>query len=191
MSKSAFAQTVISKMKAAIGVDGGGYSSGTASSAMAAVAEGITEYLIANTKVTIAYSGMIPGSPPTPDPTVTDVFQIVGSCAPTGPSNNFDAWIKQIEVNIIAGFSLAPAGQAKVVFAQKPFSVPGITTLQSLLKSNHDVSDTDPQQKIWEIVCGGIMDWINGPAMNAVPGAATHPPAGSSGMANITKIVVT
>lgn len=190
MSKSAFAQTIISKLKAAIGTDGGSYTSGSASSAMVAVANGITEYLVANTTVTITYAGIIPGTPPTPDPTVTDSFHIVGTCAPTGPSNSFDAWIKQIEANIIAGFALAPAGMAGVVFAQKPFLSPGIATTQSLLKANHDVSDESPQQKIWEIVCGGIMDWINGIAMNTTPGAATHPPAGSAGTASITKISI-
>ncbi len=191
MSKSAFAQTIISKLKAAIGVDGGNYSTGTASSAMVAVANGITEYIIANTTVMIAYSGIIPSTPPSPDPTVTDTFQIVGSCAPTGPSNSFDTWIKQIEANIIAGFSLAPAGKAGIVFPQKPFLTPGITTTQSMLKVNHDVSDKDPQQKIWEIICEGIMNWINSLAMNTTPGAATHPPVGSSGTANITKITIT
>lgn len=191
MSKSAFAQTIISKLKGAIGTDGGSYSSGSASSAMAAVASGITEYLIANTTVTITYQGIIPGTPPTNDPVTTDSFQITGTCAPTGPSNNFDAWIKQIETNIIAGFALATLGKAGVAFPQKPFLSPGITTTQSLLKANHDVSDSNPQQKIWEIVCGGIMDWINGPAMNTTPGSATHQSAGSAGTASITKISIT
>lgn len=191
MSKSAFAQTIISKLKSAIGTDGSSFSSGTATAAMAAVANGITEYLIANTTVTITYAGIIPGTPPVNDPTVSDTFQIVGFCAPTGPSNSFDAWIKQIEANIIAGFTLAPAGKAGVVFVQKPFLSTGIATMQSMLKTNHDVSDENPQQKIWEIVCGGIMDWINSTAMNATPGAATHTPPGSAGTASITKISIT
>lgn len=190
MSKSAFAQTIISKLKAAIGVDGGSYSTSTATSAMTAVANGITEYLIANTTVTIAYAGIIPGTPPTPDPLVIDSFKITGTCAPTGPSNSFDVWIKQVEANIIAGFSLAPKGTAGVAFAQKPFLNPGIATVQSMLKANHDVSDENPQQKIWEMICGGIMDWINSSAMNPAPGAATHQPPGSSGTANITKILI-
>ena len=52
-------------------------------------------------------------------------------------------------------------------------------------------SDKDPQQKIWEIICDGIMQWINTSAMNPAPSAATHPTAGSAGMANITKITLT
>lgn len=190
MSKSAFASAIISKLSGTIGTDGSSYSSGSASSAMSAVAEAITEYLIANTQVNIAYTGIIPGTPPTPDPTVTDTFKIVGNCAPPSPSDSFDSWIKQIEANIISGFSLAPSGNAGVVFTQAPFLNTGIATTQSDLKSTHDVSDESPQQKVWEVVCGGIMDWINGAAMNPASGAATHPSAGSSGTANIVKITI-
>ncbi len=191
MSKSAFAQTIISKLKSSIGTSGKDYSAGSASAAMSAVAAGITEYLIANTTVMVAYVGIIPGTPPVPDPLVTDTFKIIGSCAPTGPSNSFDSWIRQIESNIIAGFQLAPKGNAGLVFAQMPFAIPGIVTTQANLTATHDVSDEDPQQKVWEVVCGGIMDWINSLAMNVTPGAATHPTAPSTGTATITKITIT
>ena len=191
MSKSAFAQTIISKLKSSIGTSGKDYSSGSASAAMNAVAAGITEYLIANTKVIISYAGTIPGTPPMPDPIVTDTFKIVGSCAPTGPSNSFDAWIKQIEAIIIAGFQLAPKGDAGFVFIHKPFLNTGIVTTQSNLKTTHDVSDEDPQQKVWEVVCGGIMDWINTLAINPTPSAASHPTAPSTGIGTITKITIT
>lgn len=190
MSKTAFAQAIITKLRSAIGNDGGNYTAGTASVAMSAVAAAITEYIITNTSVTISYSGIIPSTPPVTDPLVTDTFEIVGSCAPTGPSDSFDTWIKQIESNIIAGFTLAPQGKAGVVFVQRPFLSPGISTLQSMLKANHNVADENPQQKIWEIICGDIMDWINGAAMNPTPGAATHNPPGSSGIAQITKIII-
>lgn len=191
MSKSAFAQKIISKLKSAIGTDGQSFGDNTASSAMQAVADGITEYLIANTKVDIAYIGVIPGTPPVSDPTVEDTFKIVGKCAPPKASDDFSSWLTEIESNIIAGFSLASKGTAGVVFAQKPFAISGITTTQSDLKAKHSVGDESPQQKIWEIVCGGIMDWINGTAMNPKNGAASHPTATSTGTANITKITLT
>lgn len=191
MSKSAFAQAIISKLKGAIGVSGKDYSSGSAPTAMTAVAAAITEYLIAHTTVTVSYSGMVMSAYPYPDPVVSDTFKIVGNCAPTGPSNSFDSWIKQIEANIIAGFQLAPSGNAGVVFVQKPFLNPGISTTQSNLKATHDVGDTDPQQKVWEVVCGGIMDWINGSAINSISGAASRPTAPSTGIASITKITLT
>lgn len=191
MSKSAFAQAIISKLKSSIGTSGKDYSAGSASAAMSAVAAGITEYLIANTTVMVSYVGIIPGVSPTPDPLVTDSFKIMGSCAPTGPSNSFDSWIRQIETNIIAGFQLAAMGNGGLVFSQKPFLSPGIITSQANLKATHDVSDEDPQQKVWEVVCGGIMDWINGLAMNPTPGSASHPTASSTGIGTITKITIT
>jgi hypothetical protein len=191
MSKTAFAQTIISKLKAAIGTDGGSYTSGSALSAMAAVAQGITEYLIANTTVTIAYAGIVSATVPYPDPIIVDTFKIIGTCAPPSPANSFDSWIKQIETNIIIGFQLAPSGNAGVVFTQKPFLNIGIKTMQENLKSVHDVSDKDPQLKVWEVVCGGIMDWINSVALNSIAGPASRPTAPSVGTASITKITIT
>ena len=188
MSKTTFAQTIISKLKAAIGTDGSIYTSGSALSAMAAVAQGITEYLIANTTVSIAYAGMVITAYPYPDPIISDTFRIVGTCAPPSPANSFDSWIKQIETNIIAGFQLAPSGNAGVVFVQKPFLNIGIKTMQENLKSIHDVSDKDPQLKVWEVVCGGIMDWINSIALNSIAGPASRPTAPSAGTASITKM---
>lgn len=191
MSKSSFASTIIDKINAAIGREGQNYSEGSAYSAMNAVAQGITEYLIQNTTVFVQYTGIVQTLYPYPDPVVADTFNIVGSCAPTGPSQHFDDWIKQIEENIIAGFQLAPTGNAGVMFSQKPFLNTGMPTIREQLAAIHDVLDEDPQHKVWEIVCGGIMDWINNIAMNSAPGAATRPSAPSVGTAAITKITIT
>ena len=190
MSKSAFAQAIISKLKSSIGTSGKDYSAGSASVAMSAVAAGITEYLIANTTVMVSYVGVIPGVPPTPDPLVTDSFKIIGSCAPTGPSNSFDSWIRQIETNIITGFQLDEKGNEGLVFPQKPFLSPGIVTSQANLQAAHDVSDEDPQQKVWEVVCGDIMDWINNMAINTTSGEATNSYTSSTGTAAIIKIYI-
>lgn len=190
MSKTAFAQVIISKLKAAIGINGENYTSDSAVSAMNAVAQGITEYLIANTTVTISYSGIVASAYPYPDPVVVDTFKIVGACATPNPANDFDSWIQRIESNIIAGFQLAPQGNAGIVFQQKPFLNSGITTRQSDLKSIHDVLDEDPQLKVWEVVCEGIMDWINSTALNSTSGAASRPTAPSTGTASITKITI-
>lgn len=191
MSKANFAKTIISKLKDSIGTDGGSFTSGSATQAMTAVAEGITEYLIDHTKVTVSYAGVIPGTPPVNDPLTSDTFKITGKCAPTGPSNSFDAWIKLIETNIIAGFSLATTGEKGLAFPAKPFLTPGITTTQSNLKSTHKVDDEDPQQKVWEVVCGGIMDWINNTAKNPTPGTGSNSATQSKGTAKITAIKIT
>ncbi len=190
MSKTTFAQSIIAKLKGAIGVSGSEFTAGSAAVAMNAVASAITEYIIANTIVTISYSGIVASTYPYPDPIMTDTFKVIGTCAPTGPSNSFDSWIKQIESNIIAGFQLAPKGNAGIVFAQKPFLSPGIVTSQANLKATHDVGDTDPQLKVWEVVCDGILNWINGLAANRAPGAASRPTAPSTGTATITKITI-
>lgn len=190
MSKTAFAQTIIGKLKSSISTNGGNYTSDSATSAMNAVAQGITEYLIANTTVTISYSGVVASVPPYPDPIIIDTFKIIGNCSAPSPANDFDSWIKQIESNIIAGFQLASIGNVGVIFVQNPFLNTGIATRQSDLKVAHNVSDEDPQLKIWEIVCGGIMDWINGVALNSVSGPASRPTAPSTGVASITKITI-
>lgn len=190
MSKSDFASTIISKLDSSIGKDGSSYTEGSVTSAMKAVAEGITDYLIANTEVKISYTGIIASTPPVPDPVVSDTFKITGKCAPTGASDSFDSWIKQIESNIIAGFMLDKQGTNGVVFATKPFMISGISLTQSVLKAAHDIQDEEPQHKVWEIVCGGIMDWLNGAAMNTIPGTATRPSANSAGTASIVKITV-
>lgn len=190
MSKSAFAQTIIAKLKGSIGTDGLSYENGSATAAMSAVAAGITEYIIANTTVKVFYSGIISTYPFPTDPVKSDTFKVVGSCATPSPSNGFDSWIKQIEANIIAGFQLAPMGSAGVAFPTKPFMNPGIITVQGNLKATHDVGDKDPQQKVWEVVCGGIMDWINGAAKNPLSGAASRASGPSTGMASIIKITI-
>ena len=190
MSKTTFAQTIISKLKNSIGTSGKDYSADSASLAMNAVAAGITEYLIANTTVIVSYVGIIPGTPPISDPLISDTFNIVGSCTPTGPSDSFDRWIKQIESNIIAGFQLSASGEGGLVFTQMPFQNTGIAISQADLKAIHNVGDENPQQKVWEAICGAIIDWINNLAINITPGTATHPIVSSTGTATITSITV-
>lgn len=189
MSKQAFASSIISRVRSAIGTNGGSYTASTASSAMNAVVAAISEYLIANTTVTIAYEGVMTSNG-APDPNDSDTFKIVGSCATPGPSNSFDAWMALLQANIIAGFSLAPAGDDYgTVFVMKPFLIPGVGISRSDLTAAHNVRDDNPQQQIWEIVCGAIMDWINGSALNPTPSAATR--AESAGVANIVNITIT
>lgn len=188
MSATLFAQTIIGKMQAAIGTDGGSFSTGSAALAMQAVADGITEYLTANTIVTASYAGMIPGAPPVPDPLVTDTFSIIGKCSPPSASESFDAWLLQIQSAIISGFQLAPKGNIGLVFAQVPFLAPGAVLSQGAL--GHSPSDENPQLKVWQVICQALMDWINTSAMNAVPGPANNSLTASTGVATITKITL-
>lgn len=191
MSASVFAQTILNKLTSAIGTKGSAYTENSATLAMVAIAEGITEYLIANTTITIAYVGIMIPYPNPSDPVTTDTFKITGSCAPTGPSNSFDSWISKIEANIIAGFSLASMGVSGVAFPQKPFANTGILTTQIDLYNLHNVEDQSPHNKIWEKICQGIMDWINTTAINISPGPAKRASGPSEGTATITKITIT
>lgn len=190
MSKSAFAQTIISKLDSTIGKDGMQYTTDFAPIAMQAVANGITEYLIANTEVTVAYSGMLTTTPPSPDPITQDTFKITGECEVPSPSDSFDSWIKEIESKIISGFTLETQGQQGLQFPVQPFAVVGLPTIQEDLKAAHDISDDNPQQKVWEVVCAGIMDWLNNTALNPISGNATRPSGPSTGTAQITKISI-
>ena len=190
MGKSAFASSIITKLRNAIGNDGRTFSSGTPAVAMAAFAEAITEYLIENTVVTVTYNGIITATGD-PDPVTSDTFRIVGTCAPPVGVTKFDAWISKLQDNIMNGFTLAPVGSAGVVFATMPFISKSMVMPQSLLKAVHDPSDTNPQQKIWEIICQAIIDWIGDDAMGRpVEGEATNPTAASAGRAVITDITI-
>lgn len=193
MSAITFAQSIIGKLESSIGTSGKDFTATSAGMAMAAVAQAISEYIVANTTVTVSYAGVMTATG-TPDPMVLETFTVTGQCAPTGPSDSFDGWIHQIESNIIAGFMLSQSGLKGLGFVQSPFLTPGIAISQSNLKSTHDVSDTNPQLKVWTVVCQGIMDWINGPAMNPTPGPASFPALSptpvSSGVATITKIII-
>lgn len=191
MGKTDFAKAVIARISSSIGKNGNNYSSASATAAMNAVAAAITEYLISHVAVAVSYSGVIPGTPPTPDPIASDVFKIVGACTPPSPSQGFDEWIANLETSIISGFTLAPQGNAGVVFAQRPFINAGVSVRQSDLKSMHNPQDTNPQQQIWETVCDSIIRWLSETSANTVPGAASRPAASSTGMASITRITVT
>ena len=191
MGKSAFASSVITKLRGAIGNDGRNFNSGTPAVAMAAFAEAITEYLIANTTITVTYSGTITATGD-PDPITSDTFRIVGVCAPPVSAVDFGDWISKLQDNIMNGFILAPIGTAGIVFEAVPFISKSMDMPQSRLKAAHNPSDTDPQQKIWEIICQAIIDWIGGGAMGSpVESAATNPSAASAGRARITDITIT
>lgn len=194
MGKTEFARVIISKLSDAIGTDGTIFTTDTAASAMQAVAEGITDYIIANTTVIISYQGTIPGPPSITDPLVVDTFSLTGTCAATGPSNGFDSWIKQIEANIISGFFLEKTGENGVAFIapQAAFvkSEPGILIKGETLKAKHDPADKNPQLKIWEAICDGIIQWINSSAANMTLASAGNTKTSSVGTGAITEVIL-
>lgn len=192
MPASSFAQLIISKLAAAIGNDGSGFSASTPMSANQAVADAITEYIKSNTQIMSSYTGMIPSAPsPVPDPIVADVHTVDGMCAPpTGTT--FDAWWTSLGINIQTGFVLMP-GTAGVTYASPvmPFALGQLqpaSAVQNSIKSVAESNKDNPQQPVWEVIAQEILNMINnffgggGPAINSS--------SGSTGAGTITGNVI-
>lgn len=194
MSAGAFASLICSKIKAAAGSDGTKFGNGTPQQCQSAIAEAVTEYLTANVTVYISYAGIKTASPHPADPVVADTMKITGACAVMSTPGSYNAWVADLQSKIAAGFDVLPPGTNAVTTIFKPFN-PASGSLpipQGGLKSAHEGSWKDPMQKTWEVVCQGIMDWINSSAgcnPSAVGVAATRP--GSAGTASLVKIVIT
>lgn len=108
------------------------------------VAKAIETYLLSNTLVTVSYSGIIPGTPPVPDPIVIDVLKIKGTCAPLNNSS-FDSYVKTIESGIVSGFEL-DMGLAGVIPSAPTLAFKiGIDLVQDHIKAVHK-----SQLYLWE-----------------------------------------
>lgn len=192
MSKESFAKQIIAKLQSAVGTDGSLYSESTPTSAQTAIAEAISEYLIANTIVTISYTGTLTNG--SPDPIVADTMQVIGSCASTGTPANFTAWVTALQSSIAASITVQSPGTNGIVTTFQPFSsVAGALTINQLaLKSAFEANTQAPLQSVWEALCGGLLTWFNSDAAknpSAVAIAATRTGA-SSGTASLVSITV-
>lgn len=101
MSKENFANLVLTKLKAVVGDDGSKYSSNTATLAQSAIADAITEYLVANTTITISYTGVSASG--SADVIASDTMKIVGSCTPIATAN-FASWVIAVQSSIASAF---------------------------------------------------------------------------------------
>ena len=186
MPASNFADLIISKLKSSIGTDGSKFSSSTPAQANSAIAQAITEYLTSNTLVPVTYVGMIPGTPPVPDPIVADVCKITGTCSPpTGTT--FDVWVKSLETNIVAGFFISNGTAGVMPITPPPAFLPGLVLSQATIKSIHTANLKDPQKPVWQVITQSILTWLN--AVITPPYAATT--GKSTGTATPTKTTVT
>lgn len=185
MPASSFADTIISKLKSSIGTDGSKYNSGTPAIANQAIALGITEYLMSNTTISVAYVGTTTTVPPSPFST-TDSCKITGTCAPPS-GTDFNTWIQSIASNIVAGFFIMP-GAMVLPISPPPAFIPGLVISQSSLKSEHENNLDDPQKPVWTVICQAILDWLNKIVSPPYAASTASPP--SMGTATITKISV-
>lgn len=190
MPASSFADIIISKLNSAIGRDGFSYSSSTPGIANKAIAEGVTDYLLANTSILVSYSGIIPGTPPIPDPTVIDTESITGKCDPP-EGDEFDEWVSDLESKIVSGFFIGP-GQVGVT-STSPNSIncfaSGLSITRDDIKSVHTNNLDDPQKLVWTKICSEILLWLN--SCNIGGYGAINSSTGSSGSATVTKTIVT
>lgn len=192
MSKESFASLVLTKLKAAVGGDGSKYSSNTATLAQSAIADAITEYLVANTTVTISYGGVLTSGGA--DVIASDTMKITGSCQLKSVPTQFDSWVATLQSAIASAFVVQPPSTQGVVTAFSPFSsVTGALQIsQSKLKAAHKANTTNPALSVWSEVCGAILDWLNSTAglnLNAVAITATRSGI-SSGTATLLSIKV-
>lgn len=192
MGKTAFASFVIAKLKAAIGVDGSAYTIDTPDKAQIAIAEAITEYLIANTVITISYSGTLTTGTGA-DPITTDTMKITGTCAKIGKPSDFIAWVNKIQSVIASSFSVVSPGVNGVITTFLPFN----STINALQISQNDLNNayqsnkSAPLQAVWEFICGKILDWLNSstgknPTATALPATRTGVSAGTASLVSIT-----
>lgn len=183
MPASSFADLMISKLESSIGKDGYSYSSSTPNIANQAVAEGITEYLTQNTTINITYAGVMPNG--SPDPIVTDVCKVTGTCSPPS-GTEFDPWIKSLESNIVSGFFIDRGTAGVTPLAPKNSYLPGLSLNRSMIQSVHESNLEDPQKPVWETICNAILIWLN--ATNAGPYPAST--SSSTGTATVIKTTV-
>lgn len=192
MSKESFASLIITKLKEAVGKDGSAYSTNTATLAQSAIAEAITEYLLANTTITISYEGVLTSGGA--DVIASDTMKIAGSCKLTSVPTQFDSWVSVLQSAIASAFVVQPPSTQGVVTAFPPFSsITGALQIsQSKLKKVHEVNASNPALSVWSEVCNAILDWLNSDAglnPNAVEITATRSGI-SSGTATLLSISV-
>ncbi len=193
MGKESFANLIVSELRTSIGNNGLSYSANTPSLAQTAIAKAITEYLIANTIITISYNGiMLSGGA---DIITSDNMKIEGECKLTNTPSQFDSWISSLQSAISSAFTVQSPSVQGVITTFKPFSnMPGALQIsQSALKMAHIGNAKDPTLSVWSELCSGILDWLNSEAgKNALAINIEASRSGvSTGSVNLLSIKVT
>ena len=192
MSKESFANLIVSKLKSVVGNDGSKYSTNTASLAQSAIAEAITEYLIANTTITISYNGIATAGGA--DIIAADTMKIMGDCELSDTPSQFSAWVMALQTAIASAFIVQSPSTQGVITEFKPFSnMPGALQIsQSALKTAHISNPQNPTLAVWSELCGGILNWLNSEAGKnaAAIGVVASRSGISTGSANLLSISV-
>lgn len=194
MSKESFANLIVTKLNGALGWNGSAYSSDTPKQAQTAIAEAITEYLIANTTITISYNGVL-NTGSGADVIASDTMKITGSCSLVSTPSSFEGWVATLQSAIASAFTvLSPSTQGVIVTFQPFNGIAGALQIpQTNLKVAHEGNPKSPALAVWTVICGGILDWLNsslGKSPTATAIAATRTGI-SSGTAALLSITVT
>lgn len=193
MGKIAFANHVIEKLQASISTNGATYTSDTPINAQRAIAEAITEYLVANTTINISYVGILTNGGSS-DQVVSDAMKITGQCAEIGKPSDFISWVNKIQSVIASSFTVLSPGQNGVTVSFKPFnpSQGALIVQQEELASASQNNQQRPSQAVWEVICGKILDWLTsetGKNPQAKALSATRPGI-STGTVTLTSITI-
>ena len=193
MGKEMFASVVVGKQREAIGADGAKYASNTPVKAQEAIAEAITEYLVANTTVEIAYNGTL-NTGTGADPITVDSMKVSGKCEGMGKPSDYETWVKKVQEMIAKSFVIVSPGVGGIVTTFKPFNatVGALKIRQDKLRAAYKSTTSDYAQAVWEVVCGEILDWLNsdkGKNPTAKGVAATRTGI-STGVASLERVTV-
>ena len=192
MSKESFANLIITKLNGTLGQSGSAYSSSTPKQAQAVIGEAITEYLIANTTITISYNGVL-NTGGGADVIVSDTMKIMGNCSLTSAPSSFEGWITTLQSAIASAFTVVSPSTQGVVVTFQPFnSTTGALQIpQANLKVAHEGNPKSPTLAVWTVICGGILDWLNSslgknPSATAIAATRTGISSGTTALLSIT-----
>lgn len=192
MSKESFANLIVTKLSGALGQSGSTYSSNTPKQAQAAIGEAITEYLIANTTITISYNGVL-NTGGGADVIASDTMKIMGSCSLTSTPSYFDGWVTTLQSAIASAFTVVSPSTQGVVVTFQPFnSTTGALQIpQANLKVTHEGNPKSPTLAVWAVICGGILDWLNSslgknPSATTIEATRTGISSGTAALLSIT-----
>lgn len=191
MSKTTFANLILTNLQGAIGHDGSQYTNATPALAQSAIATAITQYLIANTTITISYNGMLTNGGT--DVIASDTMKIAGTCTTLSAPSNFNSWVAALQSSIASSFVVTPPSTQGVITTFQPFNsvVGALQISQSDLKTAHNNNTKAPALSVWEVICGKILDWLNSssgknPAATAITATRTGVSSGTATLVSIS-----
>lgn len=191
MSKTIFANLILTNLQGAIGHDSSQYTNATSTLAQSAIATAITQYLIANTTITISYNGVLTNGGA--DVIASDTMKIAGTCATLSIPSDFNSWVAALQSSIASSFVVTPPSTQGVITTFQPFNsaVGALQISQSDLKTAHNNNIKAPALSVWEVICGKILDWLNSssgknPAATAITATRTGVSSGTATLVSIS-----